>query len=179
MQIQQINVSWWKPSWNNLLWFCPVQFFRSHRSSLTSSAATVRQGQCFLVSLTLTDLAFWTVFRALDRFSGVTSRQISLSSEDTPSIWYSSKKLACREEEHTGLAWRIKGSFTQITNRKITDGTETFSSVAEELLSFWRFSRKIHHLLILCVKFYAKMSDTVCFKLPTCEFFYVYFHRVW
>lgn len=65
---------------------------------LTSSAATVRQGQCFLVSLTLTALAPWTVFRALDRFSGVTSRQISLSSEDTPSIWYSSKKLACGTE---------------------------------------------------------------------------------
>lgn len=59
----------------------------------------VRQGQCFLVSLTLTALAFWTVFRALDRFSGVTSRQISLSSEDTPSIWYSSKKLACARKD--------------------------------------------------------------------------------
>ena len=65
--------------------------------SLTSSAAMVRQGQCFLVSLILTALALWTVFRALDRFSGVTSKQISLASEDTPSIWYSSKKLACNE----------------------------------------------------------------------------------
>jgi len=74
---------------------------RAHFYGLTSSAAMVRQGQCFLVSFTLTTLALWTVFRARDRFSSVTSRQISLSSEDTPSIWYSSKTLACREDGHT------------------------------------------------------------------------------
>lgn len=65
-------------------------------SRLTNSAVMVRQGQCFLVSLTLMALAFCVVFRALDKLSGVTSRQISLSSEEKPSIWYSSKKLAWR-----------------------------------------------------------------------------------
>lgn len=70
---------------------------------LTSSAAMVRQGQCFLVSFSLTDLAFWMVFRDLARFSTVTSRQISLFSGDTPSIWYSSKKLACRGRQTHGL----------------------------------------------------------------------------
>lgn len=68
-------------------------------SRLTNSAVMVRQGQCFLVSLTLMALAFWVVFRALDKLSGVTSRQISLSSEEKPSIWYSSKKLAWREKD--------------------------------------------------------------------------------
>lgn len=53
---------------------------------LTSSAAIVRQGQCFLVSLTLTALAHCAVFKALDRLSGATSRHISLASGDTPSI---------------------------------------------------------------------------------------------
>lgn len=75
--------------------------FKSDFLSLTSSAAMVRQGQCFLVSFTLTALEFWTVFRALDRFSGVTSKQISLCSEETPSIWYSSKTLACKENRNT------------------------------------------------------------------------------
>lgn len=71
-------------------------------SRLTSSAATVRQGQCFLVSFTFMDLAFWMVFRALDKLSGATSRQISLSSDETPSIWYSSKKFAWREAGWAG-----------------------------------------------------------------------------
>lgn len=109
-----------EPEKNITCSFFPVylQYSRCHCYSLTSSAAMVRQGQCFLVSLTLTDLALWTVFRALDRFSGVTSRHISLSSEDTPSIWYSSKKLACREEAHNDRISMInKGNLIQMTNR--------------------------------------------------------------
>ena len=69
---------------------------------LTSSAAMVKQGQCFFVSLILTVLAFWAVLRALERLSGANSRQISLASADTPSSWNSSKNLACRKEWQEG-----------------------------------------------------------------------------
>ena len=65
-------------------------------TQLTSSAAMVKQGQCFFVSLIFTVLAFWAVLRALERLSGANSRQISLASADTPSSWNSSKNLACR-----------------------------------------------------------------------------------
>lgn len=64
--------------------------------ALTSSTATLRQGECLLVNLIFTAFALWAVFNALDRFSGMSSKYISLWSTATPSIWYSSKKFPCK-----------------------------------------------------------------------------------
>lgn len=68
----------------------PVQLllgsFRIAPLLLTSSMETVRQGKCLFVSLIFKALAFWAVFKARDRFSDVSSKQIALFSADTPSI---------------------------------------------------------------------------------------------
>lgn len=63
--------------------------------SFTRSTSNVRQGECFFVSLILIHLAFWAVFKALVKFSGASSRNISLASSETPSNAYSSKKWPC------------------------------------------------------------------------------------
>lgn len=59
---------------------------------LTSSISKVKQGVCFFVSLIFTDFAFCADFSDLTKFSGITSKKISLASADTPSMAYSLKK---------------------------------------------------------------------------------------
>lgn len=101
-------------------WFIFMQFHVRlgndlWQRQLTRSTSTVRQGLCFFVSLILTHLALWVVFRAFIRFSGDSSKYISLSSSDTPSIAYSSKKWPCK----------FQGKLKQITLNK-TFGDDIF-----------------------------------------------------